>query len=298
MKKTFLKRAVFFAIAICLILALAGCADDAEDTGQITELEQLASESIGVLTGSVFDTYTDEFIEDAAKEYYNTYADMVIAVKQGIISAFLIDEPMARVLCQENDGIRYLDEYLTQDSYAFAFPKDEDGERLRDQMNEFLTKISSDGTLEQIEEIWFGTDEDAKTVQDWTQLPAENGTLIFITKIDSAPFAYVKDNDTVGYDVDVATRFCQEYGYGLQIEDADTTAFISGIESGRYDFGAAGFTVTQEREESMYFSQANYTGGIVAVVADSGTVSAKFETLQDFSGADVGAVTGTIHDQI
>ena len=33
--------------------------------------------------------------------------------------------------------------------------------------------------------------------------------------------------------------------------------------------GASGFTVTEERAERVYFSEPNYTGGIVAVVAES-----------------------------
>lgn len=44
-------------------------------------------------------------------------------------------------------------------------------------MDEFLAQLRADGTLEEIEEIWFGTDEDIQVVEDWTQLPATNGIL-------------------------------------------------------------------------------------------------------------------------
>ena len=47
----------------------------------------------------------------------------------------------------------------------------------------------------------------------------------------------------------------------------------------------------------MYFSDPNYTGGIVAVVAES-SVGARFQSLQDFSGKKVGTLTGTIFDEI
>ncbi len=290
------------AVLLCFLLSLAlllgGCAGDAEAPEEITDIRQLDGQTIGVMTGSTFDQYTDQFIENAQKEYYSAYADMALAVKQGKISAFLMDEPMARVLCAENDGITYLSEYLTEDGYAFAFTKTDKGALLRDQMNEFLTQIESDGTLDEIEGIWFGSDESLKTVPDWTELPAENGTLDFASKTGSAPFAYVKDNQTVGYDVDIVIRFCKEYGYGLQIHDVELMSFLSGIETGRYDLGAAGFTVTEERAEKVYFSKPDYTGGIVAVVAGSTQGQARFETLQDFAGAEIGELTGTIHDQI
>lgn len=288
--------AVLLCVVSLLSLLLGGCAEEQQE--QITNIRQLDGKSIGVMTGSTFDQYTDQFIHDAKKEYYNAYADLALAVQQGKISAFLMDEPMARVLCQENAGITYLADYLTEDGYAFAFPKDEDGARLRDQMNEFLAKCKTDGTLEEIETIWFGTNESLKTVADWTALPAQNGTVDFAAKIGSAPFAYVKDNRTVGYDVDIIIRFCQEYGYGLNIHNVEVASFISGIETGKYDLGAAGFTVTEERAESMYFSDPDYSGGIVAVVAQTDQGQTRFQTLQDFSGAEVGAVTGTTHDQI
>ena len=139
------------------------------------------------MTGSTFDQHTDTYINDAKKEYYTTYADMALAVEQGKIAAFLMDEPMARALCAENPGVTYLEDYLTEDGYAFAFPKTEQGALLRDQMNEFLAQIQADGTLEEIEEIWFGTDESVQVVEDWTQLPAPNGTLEFAAKDQQRP---------------------------------------------------------------------------------------------------------------
>lgn len=48
-----------------------------------------------------------------------------------------------------------------------------------------------------------------------------SGTLRFITNSGPAPFSYVKDGEIVGYDVDILCRFCEKYGYGLEILDAD-----------------------------------------------------------------------------
>lgn len=296
MKRRLVKLlAIFFCFTVLFGLTFVGCAAKRQE--QITDIRQLDGREIGVMTGTVFDQYTDRFISDAKKEYYMSYADMAMAVKEGKISAFLMDEPMARVLCEENDGVTYLPEHLTEDGYAFAFPKTEEGAALRDQMNEFLAEIKADGTMEVIEEIWFGADESLKTVADWTSLPDINGTLDFAAKINSAPFAYVKDNRTVGYDIDIVIRFCREYGYGLNIHDVEVSSFISGIETGKYDLGASGFTVTEERAERMYFSDPDYEGGIVAVVAENSS-QVRFQSLQDFAGTEIGAVTGTIHDQL
>ena len=96
-KKFFIYR-IFPMILICLLL-LGGCAKIGEKSESITDIRQLDGQSIGVMNGSAFDRYTDEFIRDADKKYYNEYSDMAVAVKQGEIAAFLMDEPMARILC-------------------------------------------------------------------------------------------------------------------------------------------------------------------------------------------------------
>ncbi|WP_297213101.1 substrate-binding periplasmic protein, partial [uncultured Flavonifractor sp.] len=292
------KRPIPLALAALLAVLLAGCAAQSGEKAPITDIRQLDGQTIGVMTGSTFDQHTDTYINDAKKEYYASYADMALAAEQGKIAGFLMDEPMARVLCAENPGVTYLEDYLTEDGYAFAFPKTEKGALLRDQMNEFLTQIQADGTLEEIEEIWFGTDESVQVVEDWTALPAPNGTLEFAAKASSAPFAYVKDNKTVGYDVDIVVRFCKAYGYGLNLHNVELTSFIAGIEAGKYDLGAAGFTVTEERKERVYFSQPDYSGGIVVVVANQGQDTARFESLADFEGAPLGALTGSYLDQL
>ncbi len=294
--KKFCLYRIFPIILICLLLG--GCAESGVENGSITDIRQLDGQSVGVMTGSAFDIYTDEFINDADKKYYNGYADMVEAVKQGKIAGFIMDEPMARVLCSENDGVTYLSEHLTEDSYAFAFPKTDKGKRLRDELNKFLDGMKADGTLKELDNVWFGSDESLKTVGSAKELPALNGTVELALNLGNAPFAYIKDNQAVGYDVDIAVRFCKEYGYGLNINNVEAAAFLSGVESGKYDMGASGFTVTEERAEKVYFSEPNYTSGIVAVVAKGSGGAPRYQSLQDFSGKNVGMVTGTVFDKL
>ena len=266
-KKFFIYR-IFPMILICLLFG--GCAKSGGKSEPITDIRQLDGQAVGVLTGSAFDRYTDE------------YSDMAAAVKRGEIAAFLMDEPMARILCLENDGITYLPKRLTDDSYAFAFPKTDKGKRLCDELNQFLAKLEADGTLKELEDIWFGSDESRKTVEAFESLPASNGTVELALNLENAPFAYIKDNRAAGYDVDIAARFCKEYGYGLNINSVEAANFLSGVESGEYDMGASGFTVTEERAEKVYFSEPNYTGGIVAVVAER-SGGARYQSLRDFS---------------
>lgn len=106
-------------VFICLLLA--GCGKDGSEA--VTDIRQLDGQAIGVMSGSSFDVHTDNLIKDAEKQYYDRVTDLALAVEQGKIAAFLMDEPIARLLCKQNRAVTYLPEVLVQESYAAAFSK-------------------------------------------------------------------------------------------------------------------------------------------------------------------------------
>lgn len=281
--KTF-RKVMCYALLFAVVLTLVGFVGNKNDVPQsITDISQLSGRDIGIKTGSAYDAMTDENIDNAQKKYYESFTDMAVAVTQGKISAFLVDEPIARILCSEQKGIRYLNDYISSDSYAFAFPKTENGGALRDSFNEFLSEMRADGTLNEIEDKWFGTDESVKTVS-YPGSTGASGTLQFITNSGSAPFSYVKDEKIVGYDIDILCRFCEEYGYGIEISDADFSAIIPALVTEKADLAACCITVTEERAQSVYFSDADYEGGVVVIVADASAAAENagfFESLKD-----------------
>ncbi len=263
---------------------------------------RFAGKSIGVQIGTVFDAVINQYIPEATVEYYNSNADMALALKTGKISAYIADEPMARLLCQT-----YTDQYITgifeECPYAYVYPKGtEKTAVIRAQMNEFLAKIKADGTIRSIDAIWFGDDESQKVV-DTSDLTGENGTLEFsMISAVGAPFVYVKDNSYVGYDVDIAVRFCREYGYGIHITDSNVGGFFAGIASGLIDFGASSICVTEERKEEMDFSDPNYEGSVVLVTREyeETDVSEISDTSQFavLKGKNIGVIKDSVGDDI
>lgn len=267
-----MKKRNFFAI-LCLLLlavtiALNGCGKGERE--YFTSLSELNGKTIGVLTGTIFDTALEKRLPEAKKKYYNSYSDQAVAVANGQLDGFLTDEPLARDLMNEVKGITMLDEYLDECEYAFVFAKSQEGDLLRQQFNQYLARIKADGTLQEIDEIWFGTDESRKTVD----LPSTglNGKLVMSTNSTTKPFVYLKNvNQIVGYDIDIAARFCREYGYALEIIDTSFDTTITNVIIGMSDMAAGCITVTEERKESVNFSDANYSGGLVMMVAETGS---------------------------
>lgn len=137
-----------------------------------------------------------------------------------------------------------------------------DNVELEEAMSAVLREFKEDGTLAEVDAKWFGTDESQKVLPD-LEMTEENGTLILAAESGIVPFTYVKDGQLVGYDVELVQRICHRLGYQLKIESMSFAAIIPGVSSGKYDIGAGCITVTEERKQSVRFTEPDYNGGVV-----------------------------------
>ena len=275
-------RWVLAALLVLLSLpAFTGCSGE-DGSGQLYHsLDEMKAPGtvIGVMTGTIFDGISSSTFPEAELEYYNAFADMAYLVSQGQLAGYLTDEPLARYTQITFPSVTYIDESLGEANYAFAFAKTDMGTKLRNEMNQFLAKIRKDGTLEEIDSIWFGSDESRKVI-DRSGLTGENGTIRVGTSVESAPFTYMVDGEVAGYEIDILYRFCREYGYMPEISTSDLTSLIPGLLN-RYDMGASCITITEERKESIQFSDPDYYGSIVMVVRGDEVRAGIWDTLRD-----------------
>ena len=257
--------------------------------GAFTSLDQLNGMRIGIQTGTVYDSMVAERLPEAEISYYNGKTDLVAALSGKKIEAFPVDEPVAELLMRENARLTVLSEYLDQFDFAFAFPRNEAGEALRNQFNSFLANLP-DEKLDELKFKWFGENEELKTMPDVTELKAQNGTLRLATESTYEPFEYVRDGKVVGYDMELAAMFCEACGYGLDIVDMNFDAVLPAIQTGKCDFAASGISITPERAETTLFSEPNFSGGAVMVVlkAEEAVTAASGEgQTQDSAWADL-----------
>ncbi len=236
---------------------------------------------LGVLVGPLMEDAAKEFFPDSEYMLFDSYPDCVTALLSGKIDAFLGDEPGMKSLHAEQPEVDYIHESLTENNYSFAFRKDDsESAALCEEFNAFLKKCWSDGTMEELDDIWFGTDE-AKKVVDMSDLTGENGTIRVVTTSTDMPWSYIKDGKNVGYDIDLVARFCRDRGYAVKIGDVDFAGRIPAIQSGKYDF-TTDMNVTPERMEQVLFSDPTSHGGIVLAVRASDLSAASAETEAGF----------------
>ena len=239
---------------------------EAPASGGYTAVKDLNGKRIGVPTGTSFDRAVEEQLPDSGIAYFNTKADIVNALQSGKIEAFTMDEPAAEQILKESDGLAIVPEYMENFEFAYVFPKTDAGEVLCSRFSEYLRGISGDGTLAEIRAKWFGDDDSLKTIADYRNFPAPNGVLKMATESEYEPFTYLKNREVTGFDIDIAIRFCEAYGYGLEITDMRFDAILPSVQTGKADFAGSGITITEERKESVLFSEPYYSGGTVLVV--------------------------------
>ena len=250
----------YLLVTISIILITTGCSNK---LNIIDNKDDLNNKNIGVYTGSEYDTIAQDNIENPKILYYNSYSDQISALKSGKIDGFLTDEPLAKEIIKENKELKILKEKLTEDSYAFAINPSKNN--LQDEIDKELVKMNKNGKLKTFEDKWMGNDESKKELEVY-HYDDSKGVVKFATVSGSAPFAYMKNNKIVGYDIDVISYICKELGYKLEVIEMSFDGIIPALKSGKVDVAGCSIIVTEERKKSVLFSEPDYTGGIVVVV--------------------------------
>ena len=126
----------------------------------------------------------------------------------------------------------------------------------------------------------------------------------------AAPFGWTQDDDSngawpidgtnqyvCGYDVQIARKICDTYGWELKIIKTDWEGLIPGVQTGKLDCCISTLGVTTERLQVVDFSDYYWNNGCIMVVRkDSPFVNAT--SIKDFDGAKITTQIATIWEPL
>ena len=112
----------------------------------ITGKADLKDKTVSVQTGTTAESGCQD--EEIAYQAYNANADAKSALTTGKVDAWIVDNLTALQMVEAGDGLKILDEKMTEEPYAFAFAYG--SESLVEEINKILTKLINDGTIEEI----------------------------------------------------------------------------------------------------------------------------------------------------
>lgn len=101
----------------------------------------------------------------------------------------------------------------------------------------------------------------------------EKKTLILATSADFPPYEFVGDDGAyAGIDIEVSKLIAEKLGMELQVENMDFNSVISSVQTGKADIGMSGITVTDERKQSVDFTDSYATGVQVIIVKEGSAI--------------------------
>ncbi|MDD6074269.1 MAG: basic amino acid ABC transporter substrate-binding protein [Clostridium sp.] len=135
--------------------------------------------------------------------------------------------------------------------------------------------------------------EAAETEAEETEAAAESkGTLVMATNAEFPPYEFHDGGEIVGIDVEIAAAIAKELGMDFEVEDIAFDSIIPEVQSGKADFGAAGITVTEDRKQSVDFSDTYATASQMIIVKEDSKIAGP----DDLKGVTVGVQLGTTGD--
>ncbi len=264
-------------LAVLMILSGCGEAKSEQGTGSIPDdapqtleeaIDFYATKRIGVLAASALEQPMLDNFPNAEHYYFATGSEMKNALISGKLDAFIFDDSAVKIMSKEDPRVTNYEEPISKQVMAFVFNK-ETGAALCNEFNTFITSMREKGELDRLIEKWFSSTEETTADINYKTLPDINGTLEVVTEASFSPFEYYVNNEISGYEIELLAMFAKEYGYAVNLSDVRFTTIITSVKLNKAAIGVAGLSITEERKQSVLFSEPVYTGtGLLCVKSD------------------------------
>lgn len=131
---------------------------------------------------------------------------------------------------------------------------------------------------------------------DNSKAESEKKKLTMATNAYFAPYEYYDGSEIVGIDVEIAKAIADKLGMQLEIVDIEFDSIITGVQTGKYDMGMAGMTVTDERKQSVDFSDSYATGIQSVIVKENSEIKSVDDILAKDATYKIGVQLSTTGD--
>ena len=253
----------FLLLPVVALIFLTACGVEYK---QINSLDDLQDARIGAWPESAYHQLARKKFPDAQFVALEFLSDLMLNLSQHKIDAFVIGKVYVENLKHSGSDVKSLPESLGDVPLSYGFTKNERGQKLCAQMNEFIATVEANGELDALRQKWFFGDDGERTFAK-SQLTGENGTLKVVTEAGSMPFSYLRAQEVVGYEVELFDKFCAAYGYDYEIEIEDFTTMLADVTTGKFDVAMDALEILPERQRNMLFTNPTYTEQAVAVVS-------------------------------
>ena len=305
MKYKAMQKTIILILLLMVVLSGCGKTDTGSDKDQLTahkvvELTagDLEGKRIGVMSGSPQDKFVEKVVKNPDLYYFENNPDEALALESDKIDTFMCVDAIFRYMQPEHPGLIESTLVCCTFQAGVIFPKTDKGEKLRKEMNAYLAEITESGEMQKLKDYWYSEGKKEAITLPQT---GKNGTLSGAVTTSIPPYSYLLDGQRAGFDIALLKGFCEKYGYGVKLDEANYTGMVTGTASSKYDLCISIIAWTEERAKSVLFSDIYLEYNMIPIVRedaypeDSYVLSTSLRTLD---GKTAGILTGTPEDEI
>ncbi len=253
----------------------------------ITSEKDLHGKKIAAQTGTSGYDYA-EGIDGAILVPQKGYPEIVLDLLNKKVDCEIVDDAVAaaQVAAHPNELkiLNILD--AEPEYYGFAFKK---GNSLYSEINESLKRLKADGTVDMILEYY----ADHGYSPDTPPYPFDRRALVVETSPDFAPYEYLYGTEYAGIDMDIVRAIGKDIGCDIVFKQNSFDSVILSVAQGKSDFGASGFSYSDDRAKMVNFSRF-YAENKLVVVAKAGL---DLQSESDVRDKQISVQTGTTGEE-
>ena len=113
----------------------------------------------------------------------------------------------------------------------------------------------------------------------------DNDAIVVYTEAGFAPFEYMSKGKIVGVDVEIMNKVGEKLGKKVKFKNVNFDTIIDAVSQGKKcQVGAAGISITPERQEKVDFSNEYYTATLYVIYKSSDAASYEATTTDNVTG--------------
>jgi len=210
----------------------------------------------------------------------------------GNLDAVVGDSPVVLEYIKNNpeaDLHAFGDDAFEKEYYGIAMRK-EDTE-LHELVNAGLANIKNNGIYDKIFNKYFGDGEDYAVPESDNRL---NVTYVVASDMAFAPFESVNEaGEPEGFDMDLIRAIAADQGFAVKLENTAWDGILPALIAGNCDMVISAMTITEERKQSVAFSDPYFEATQYIVVKEGSDIKSLDDIL---TGKKIGVQIGTTGD--
>ncbi|MBR1874568.1 MAG: transporter substrate-binding domain-containing protein, partial [Eubacterium sp.] len=233
---------------------------------EYSTFEELNGKTMAMITGAPFEELISSKVSDVKEfQYFNSSADMTLALRAGKIDAFLMNNAVGDLIQSTEKDICRFPIDLKPAVFGLAYKK---GFKDLDMWQQAYDRIPEEDK-KAIWDKWSGADESVKTMpeQDW---PGNAGTIQVAACDTLPPMSYVGDNgELMGIEIELLMLMAKDLDYHIEFKGMEFSAIMPEVQSGKSDIGTGSIVITDERRELVDFVEEFPAAFVLMVRAKS-----------------------------